>query len=140
MHFKGRVKMEPVIKFLGYSIDRLIYTKDQEGLEEEFKEHKDGKMGISLEYGVTEDLKNGTVGLSVRLIDDEKDMNISLKITGQFEINQIEDIDEIHQFLSVNGTAIIYPYVRSVISMVSSLDSEQAVVLPTINTTNFRNE
>ena len=55
---------------------------------------------------------------------------IKATITGFFDINTEENISDI---LYVNGTAILYPYLRSIVSVVSALDSSEAMVLPTIN-------
>nr|WP_279384907.1 protein-export chaperone SecB [Lacticaseibacillus manihotivorans] len=44
------------------------------------------------------------------------------------------------RILTVNGTAILFPYVRSTISMVTGLDSAQTVLLPTIRTTDLFSE
>ncbi|MBT2569835.1 protein-export chaperone SecB [Planococcus sp. ISL-110] len=129
--------MEPVIKFRGYSIEKLVFTKEEMDFDEEFEDQEDKDLSLSLNYGVTEDFKEGKVELTVRIKNTENDIKISLKVVGDFEINNLDDIEKIHQFLSINGTAILYPYVRSIISMVSSLDSPDAILLPTINTSNF---
>lgn len=129
--------MEPVITFRGYSIEKLVFTKEEMDFDEEFGDQEDKDLSLSLNYGVTEDLKEGKVELTVRIKNTMNDIKISLKVIGDFEINNLDDIEQIHQFLSVNGTAILYPYVRSIISMVSSLDSPDAILLPTINTSNF---
>ncbi|HGJ3153524.1 hypothetical protein [Streptococcus pneumoniae] len=44
------------------------------------------------------------------------------------------NIDEnITDILYVNGTAILYHYLRSIVSIVSAIDSSEAMLLPTIN-------
>ncbi|HEV1985281.1 TPA: hypothetical protein VYQ23_002154, partial [Streptococcus pneumoniae] len=43
-------------------------------------------------------------------------------------------IDEnITDILYVNGTAILYLYLRSIVSIVSAIDSSEAMLLPIIN-------
>ncbi|AMB94975.1 hypothetical protein CYJ28_02655 [Aerococcus sanguinicola] len=60
-----------------------------------------------------------------------------MTVVGQFKINEkINHID----YLRVNGTAILFPYLRTFISVVSSLDNEDAIVIPTVNTNNFTSE
>ncbi|COF19187.1 protein-export chaperone SecB [Streptococcus pneumoniae] len=51
-------------------------------------------------------------------------------VIGYFEINIDENITDI---LYVNGTAILYHYLRSIVSIVSAIDSSEAMLLPTIN-------
>ncbi|CNA79854.1 Preprotein translocase subunit SecB [Streptococcus pneumoniae] len=55
---------------------------------------------------------------------------ISVTVIGYFEINIDENITDI---LYVNGTAILYHYLRSIVSTVSAIDSSEAMLLPTIN-------
>ncbi|CWD47058.1 hypothetical protein SPAR113_0669 [Streptococcus pneumoniae GA49447] len=55
---------------------------------------------------------------------------ISVTVIGYFEINIDENITDI---LYVNGTAILYHYLRSIVSIVSAIDSSEAMLLPTIN-------
>ncbi|HHQ3745458.1 TPA: hypothetical protein ACSPT8_001670 [Streptococcus pneumoniae] len=51
-------------------------------------------------------------------------------VIGYFEINIDENITDI---LYVNGTAILYHYLRSIVSIVSAIDSSEAMLLPTID-------
>ncbi|HFM9738652.1 TPA: hypothetical protein ACJ8ZX_001286 [Streptococcus pneumoniae] len=55
---------------------------------------------------------------------------MSVTVIGYFEINIDENITDI---LYVNGTAILYHYLRSIVSIVSAIDSSEAMLLPTIN-------
>ena len=50
---------------------------------------------------------------------------------------EINEKTEAKKHLSVNGTAILFPYLRSIVSILSSLDNSNAIVLPTINTHSF---
>ncbi|AUI80235.1 hypothetical protein BB562_11480 [Lactiplantibacillus pentosus] len=59
---------------------------------------------------------------------------IDLELEGYFEVSNELDNSKIATALAVNGVAILFPYARSVISMVSTLDSSEVIVLPTINT------
>ena len=52
------------------------------------------------------------------------------RVSGYFTINSESEQEN---YLVVNGAAIIFPYLRSAISMVSSLDSSDAVLIPTVN-------
>lgn len=46
----------------------------------------------------------------------------------------MKEQNDVEKNIRVNGTALLYPYVRSVISTLSSVDSESAILLPTLNT------
>lgn len=129
--------MKPVINFKGYSIEKLIYTKKEIPFTKELTIHNGMGLNLSIECGITDDLKLGKVSITVQLKDEKSNLSIITEIIGHFEINNRDNLDDIKNFLSVNGTAILYPYVRSIISIVSSLDSKEAIVLPTINTSMF---
>ncbi|OEZ34866.1 hypothetical protein A6B36_09575 [Lactiplantibacillus plantarum] len=64
--------------------------------------------------------------------------DLTVTVAGIFSLN-IDDYpkDAVLNALVVNGTAILYPYVRSIVSVLTSLGSENSVVLPTINTNNL---
>lgn len=124
---------EPVIRFKGYSIQELNYQKVDSAI------HRDDKPSSNLRLGcgISEDLKFGEVMITVEV--ENGDVKVLLTVNGLFDVDGVESKESVEEFLSINGTAIVYPYVRSIISMVSSLDSNKAIVLPTINTTNFAN-
>lgn len=130
--------MDPVISFRGYTIETLNYSKGSYKFTKDLEIKEGLGINLSVNCGITENLKNGQVILKVQLREDERDLNIVLEVHGDFEINNISNEEEIKNYLAVNGTAILYPYIRSILSMVSSLDSERAIVLPTINTNIFR--
>ncbi|VNR39599.1 Uncharacterised protein [Streptococcus pneumoniae] len=86
-----------------------------------------------VKVGHTDDYSHGAVKLSVSLVDKDAMKKISVTVIGYFEINIDENITDI---LYVDGTAILYHYLRSIVSIVSivsAIDSSEAMLLPTIN-------
>lgn len=124
--------MKPIIELDGYTIERLYY-KSLGDLPEEADE-KSGEMKRKVSIGLTEDKKNAVVVLKIELQDEKTNKGIELDIVGNYTINEDLTIEEIEDVLKVNGLALIYPYARSIISMITSLDSENAIILPVINT------
>jgi preprotein translocase subunit SecB len=131
----------PIIKLTGYRIEELQYSTDTAKL----KAAPDG-FHIEPTVGTNESSTAGRVTLDVSLkIDPESNKFdsrfVRVKVNAFFDISkELTDKDEIGRALVVNGTAIVFPYVRSIISMVTGLDSTQTVLLPTINTTEmFKN-
>ncbi|MGQ2375823.1 hypothetical protein [Companilactobacillus zhachilii] len=120
----------PIIDFRGYKIQNLEYTRDKEVLSKYEK-----GFNYAPEVGIDKELKHGLVTLKVALKPKGVNMGIKLKISGQFDISDTLDSKEkISEALFINGTAIMFPYVRSIISMISGLDSSNTILLPTINT------
>lgn len=119
----------PVISFEKYDIVNINYEKYEPNVVEE------AKIETRVSVGISEGLEAGRVEIESKISDPNNDRVITVKIRGYFLVNEDLEEEEIKDFLSQNGTAILYPYVRSVMSMVSSLDSEESILLPTINTT-----
>lgn len=71
------------------------------------------------------------------IVDEINFRVISVEITGQFIINE-ENEDKAEEYIRLNGTAILMPYLRAFVSVLTSLDNNDAIVLPTINTHNFK--
>ena len=127
---------EPVIKFESYNIDKFIYSHNP--IEDmDFKED----FNLDISPSLPEDLSTGLLTVEAKI--KAKDKYIFIRLRAFFSIGQQlkeEGVQEnIERFLVINGTAIVFPYLRSTISMVSSLDSEDVIVLPTINTTTLFN-
>ena len=78
------------------------------------------------------------IGQNVKINDLENERFVECEIVGKFEINPKMELKEIEEVLSVNGVALVYPYARSIISMLTTLDSDRAIVIPTINTQIFK--
>ncbi|NQJ67929.1 hypothetical protein HO543_06050 [Streptococcus suis] len=116
----------PVISLEKYIIEELNFKHDL--IPEELESESEFK--IDFQAGTTEDLKNGKVILTAKISDVKNHRRIEAKLSGYFDINIKEDIEE---YLVVNGTAILFPYLRSVVSMITSLDSSDAIVIPTVN-------
>ncbi|KRM93594.1 hypothetical protein FC56_GL000310 [Lentilactobacillus senioris DSM 24302 = JCM 17472] len=66
---------------------------------------------------------------------NEKNLQIGLlTFLGQFKIGDaVTDEEEARKYLLTNGTAIMFPYVRSLVSMITALDKGDVTVLPTFN-------
>lgn len=123
---------EPVIVFNGYEIQHYRFERKK---KDNIEQKKEEPLSVSVESGTTDDLEHGRINIQV--LYDLPEVAIDIKVSGYFDINVAEKPEKISEYLVVNGTAIIFPYVRSMVSMLSSLDSEKAIILPTINTTNL---
>ncbi|MFC6464897.1 protein-export chaperone SecB [Marinilactibacillus sp. GCM10026970] len=126
---------QPVIELDSYRITDVDFTV-YNGIEE--IENKDIKHGdINATIGINEEYHNkAIVKLKTSIIDEDNLRVISVELSGFFTINE-ENEDKAKNYLLVNGSAILMPYLRAIISIISSLDNESAIVLPTMNTYNF---
>ncbi len=121
--------MDAVISLERYEIEKLLYSRILD-------EHKDKQDDLQIELNVylTEDKKKGKVAISAEYTDVDSIKMVSATINGYFEINVEADGEN---YLATNGVAILFPYLRSAISMISTLDSDDAIVIPTYNVLNL---
>ncbi|MGR9527305.1 hypothetical protein ACSS31_26845 (plasmid) [Priestia megaterium] len=127
--------MKPVIKFEGYTIDKLYIERLEVSHDDQKPKENNLNRGVSI--GLSEDKERAIIILSIELDDFVNRKRIEAEIIGEFAIVAELDDEKLEEILSVNGVALVYPYVRSIISMVTSLDSDSAIILPTINTNIF---
>ncbi len=115
--------MKPAIELERYEIEELSYVRsvDNEDLGSD-------NLKLAIESGMTEDRKNGKVTLKAKFVDQGENKTIVARVSGYFNLESEQE-----NYLVVNGAAIVFPYLRSAISMVSSLDSSDAVLIPTVN-------
>ncbi|MPM22856.1 Protein-export protein SecB [bioreactor metagenome] len=81
-----------------------------------------------------------TLGVKIGSQDNEEKLPfvIEVKIEGEFLLQGIENADAI---MKVNATAIMFPYIRSTVSLITALMNIDPIVLPTINLAQmFENE
>lgn len=116
---------KPVINLKRYEIDSLLVSRDLTS-----DDYESETFNFDAKVGHTDDYTHGAVKLSVSLVDKDAMKKIAVTVIGYFEINIDENIIDV---LYVNGTAILYPYLRSIVSIVSAIDSSEAMLLPTIN-------
>lgn len=126
-------KEKTIINFEKYIIEKYSYHQIVSSKKEN-KNHSPVKTQV--ESGTTSDTRSGKISITVIYQSAPHDLTVT--VAGIFSLN-IDDYpkDAVLNALVVNGTAILYPYVRSIVSVLTSLGSESSVVLPTINTNNL---
>ncbi|MCI6427368.1 MAG: protein-export chaperone SecB [Rikenellaceae bacterium] len=64
---------------------------------------------------------------------------IEIKCVGVFEFNDTDSVEDIPSYFYANSIAILFPYVRAFVSMVTLQANFQPVVLPTMNLSDLSN-
>lgn len=121
---------EAAIELMNYEIEEIKYTRS------EYEENQSqSKFQFSVEIGLSEDLEAGKVTLETLVPDNKEKRQISVRISGYYKVNEVfgqDRLEVLKELISVNGTAILLPYLRSIVSMVSTLDGN-SIILPTLN-------
>lgn len=104
------------------------------------EKNENDKTSLRVNAGTTEIDADGEGQIEIEINIAEKEneylRDIKIKVLGIFEFpnkesNQVYDLDEI---LKVNGTAILLPYIRTLLSTLTSFDdSTEHVLLPALN-------
>lgn len=121
--------MEAILKFTGYKIVNLVYSRDIDLLDKD-----ENELEVGVGTAISDDGEQGQVKISVKALDVENKRTVKAEVLGSFDFIDVEDKE---RTLAVNGTAILYPYVRAIISTITTQDSLNAIILPTVNTLNF---
>lgn len=110
------------LNFLGYKLREIEYRNKN-------KDEKEGEINIGIATNSKKD--KDILQLMVTIVNNENFFKVVM--LGIFELSENLTEVEKEKFLNINGAAILYPYIRSLISNITAFDSPQAQILPTIN-------
>lgn len=89
------------------------------------------------------DQNKAAVRLSVEIGEEDISSEVvRVEIIGFFTFHNHESFnrEEISDIFKVNGTAILFPYLRSLVSDLTSKGDESPIIIPTINVNTFFEE
>ncbi|EIJ82284.1 hypothetical protein PB1_05120 [Bacillus methanolicus PB1] len=128
--------MEGVLQFKDYHVLETHYMFNPFLDEEE--ERLSPRFEYSLDFPEEENKKLAFIKLGITIGDENLIKNsffVSATILGVFSIKSKEELDEeeIHSFYKINAVAILFPYLRSLVSDLTGKGSEPPIIIPTIN-------
>lgn len=97
-----------------------------------------GDNNIEFAYNLKHNETVYTLGLLVIIENIQKDhkLKIKLETKGKFIFDEESGLNDVkcEELIKVNGSAILFPYIRSLLYNLTSADSHgDAIILPTIN-------
>ena len=117
-----------VLHFLGYTVDELTFKlKPADTVDTEKSIELLPKLSRKIEK--TND-ENYSISIGVTLDQEDLPFTSQVSMTGRFLLQGIKNPE---QTMKVNAAAILYPYVRAAISMLTTLANVPPVVLPPVN-------
>jgi preprotein translocase subunit SecB len=127
--------MKAVMQFKDYHVLETFYKSNPNFDGEETK------LSPNIHYDLrfqNDSLQSAEIDLSVSLGDENLEKNsffVKAKIRGHFIIQGdiLKEPEKVIRFYKENGLAILFPYIRSLISDLTSKGSEIPIILPTIN-------
>ena len=118
------------LQFIDYTVNRLSFSAIPG-----FKADENETFELNPQFSrKIQKVKNNhyAVTLDLQLGGDAKRLPfvIDVSITGAFIT---KDIEKPIEYLKCNATAILFPYLRSILTMLSSLASVPPIILPPVN-------
>ena len=115
------------LQFLGYRVDAMQFALKKDAVS--------SAKTIDLEPIFKRTIRQGSdsehyVSIGVELCQPDLPFDAKIILTGRFKYDGEMDVQNL---LKVNAAAILYPYVRSTLSMMTTLAGMPPVVVPTIN-------
>ncbi len=81
-----------------------------------------------------------TVDVGDEGTNQSKDIFVSVSCVGKFIFDNVNSISEIPEFFYVNSIALLFPYVRAYISLITTQANTKGVILPTLNLSSLGEE
>ncbi len=120
------------LQFMGYEVNKIHFE-----LSEAFDKIDDFR--ISPEFGMSvSELNNGKykVQLSISIKstnENPQPFNLDVVMTGNFSIRMENDDDIKQALLHDNTVAIMFPFLRSIVSSLTTAANIPSLILPVIN-------
>lgn len=113
------------------SITDIYFDKISYDYDPEKDDHKGNyKMNFTREVAV--DNNPYGVRLTCNVFDDCGSTHLSVRIVSFFKCN-LEDKKEVEDILKINAVAIIFPYLRSQIALITTQPNRKPIILDAMN-------
>lgn len=126
----GGNKINSILRFDNYIVDRAVFKNNPEFEGDEI----DIQFDIEPQFQISEKKDSMIVLLEVDIFKDAIQNNypfeMSIALVGMF---QLEGMDDNIEKFKMNAVAILYPYVRSLVTSFTANSNITPLILPTIN-------
>lgn len=117
--------MKSQLNFVNFVVPKFLFEKVQ-------VEQQESIFEIIPQAVISRKNKQFHINIDLEIFDVENNFNLKMLCVGIFEYDT-EDELLLLNFLSVNGPAIVFPYIRSFVSSFTSLSGFDTITLPTLN-------
>lgn len=121
-----------VLNFEGYRVTNMSYTQNDNFKKPQENLSLNPKFGVRL---VTDDVNKAKVILTFAS-ENELPFNVKVTLEGNFKYNASEDKINFgfEKLLRKNATAILFPYLRAIVSQLTTMGNEyQPLLIPAMN-------
>lgn len=127
-------KTAGIISFLGYDVLKIDFKKNENYNGESVELDTD----LSVNIRTNKDNSKMAVEMTIKIFDDEKmeyPFRLEVIVVGQFESDG--DVKKNVREFQANAVAILFPYVRALVTNCTANANVVPLILPTINTNNL---
>lgn len=129
-------KMKSVLSFINYRVNEIQFKENEYFKEDDVTLDFD----IDAEYDQV-DHDSYLVKLKLDVFKNPEENNypftMYVELTGLFEISEINDEETREFILKKNTVAILFPYLRSIVSTYTANANIQPLILPPVNVNNL---
>lgn len=134
-------KIESEFKFLGYQVNNICLNTNTQ-----FQNTDPIEVKFNFTVGTSTDVENRKVqvNLGTTLFPEANQNNypfsLEVTLTGVFQSEKSLSEEDLGRFGEINGTATLFPFLRSIVAGVCVNANFPAIMLPLINVYNFIEE
>lgn len=121
-----------------FRFDNYVITHAQIDLDKNAPKPED--LTIEIKPKGLKEKERFVLTLDLSIKDDKSDFFINIVADAFFYFREDIPHDQIGKFFTLNAPAILFPYLRGYISMLTSLSGIGSVVLPVLNLTQLGKE
>lgn len=122
--------MKSDLKFVNFVVPKFLFEKTEIDINADL-------FSINPQAVIIRSEKKIHINFDVEILDAENNFNLKMLCIGVFDYDT-EDEDLILNFMSLNGPAIVFPYIRSFVSSYTALSGFDTITLPTLNLSNHK--
>jgi protein-export chaperone SecB len=129
--------IKSILRFSNYVVNEIHFVRN-----EEYKKTD----SIPIEFDIEKDIKifndtnSANVTLDVKVFDQANEKNypfyFRVKMTGFFQVENVETEEE-KTLVETNAIAILFPYIRALISSFTANANVSPLILPPINVVRY---
>lgn len=121
-----------------FKLDGYLIRKSEIRIDEGVD--KEEPLNINISPSGIKEKDKFTLILDLKITNKNDLFNINITAEAYFSFREDISVDMMGHFFTINAPAIIFPYIRGYISMLTSLSGCGTVMLPTLNLTDLGKE
>lgn len=134
-------QIESVFQFDSYQVEKIVFNLNPDFDGSKIGERIPLSHSIEVVLSITDDLRHGKVTLNSRVFENAGEKNfpfsLDVSLTGYFTTQGVMTKDDLTRFVEINGTAALFPFLRSAVADVTKTANIQPLMLPLVNIHNL---